>query len=246
MILLVDVGNTRIKWLACQDGRAVGRGDVIHRGIEPDALGQCLWSGLERPRKIVMTNVAGAKLGDALRHWISQAWSRETHCVVSETTGYGIKNAYAVPEQLGVDRWVAMIGARRLIGGSCCVIDCGTAITIDALSADGSHLGGVIFPGIRLMRESLHRDTSQIPAALCGEVGLLGKSTRDCVWGGTVYAVSAAIDGIVAQLKRMLQDGLQAVLTGGDAEALLPYLEGRYRLEPDLIFHGLLQIAEQH
>lgn len=245
MILLVDVGNTRVKWLLWTNGQVVQRGHLVHKGVQRDQLAEQLWSALKPPQRVVIANVAGPEMAVALTGWITAAWSIQTRFVTCEAAGFGIRNAYAVPQQMGIDRWVAMIGAWNRLHQACCIIDCGTAITIDALSATGLHLGGVIFPGIRLMRESLYRDTSQIPEDHDGQAVLLGKSTRDCVWGGTVYAVAAAIDGIVAQMSEVLEGKVYCILTGGDAETLLPYLRGQYQLEPDIIFHGLLVMATQ-
>jgi type III pantothenate kinase len=245
MILLVDVGNTRIKWLIWDKGQVRQRGHRLHQNLAPALLGEQLWGGLERPSQVMVANVAGAEMAAVLQAWMQQAWAVEARFAVSAATGFGVRNAYRVPAQMGVDRWVAMIGAKARSGQSCCIVDCGTAITVDALTAEGNHLGGVIFPGMRLMRESLYRDTRQIPAADHGQATVFGQSTRDCVWGGTTYAVAAAIDGITERMEEALPGAVQRLLTGGDAEVLMPYLRGSYRLEPDLIFHGLLVIAGQ-
>lgn len=244
MILLVDVGNTRIKWMLWNQGTVIERGDLLHKDIiDRSTLGECLWGGLERPSQVIIANVAGVDMSGALDTWISRRWSLHARFLISEATGFGIRTAYGIPKQLGVDRWVAMIGARSLVSQACCVVDCGTAITIDGLSADGHHLGGVIFPGIRLMRESLYRDTRQILAEEGGEPGLFGQSTRDCVWNGTVFAVAAGIDRVTKQMQQVLGGEVAHLLTGGDAEVLLPHLESDYILELDLIFRGLLAIA---
>jgi len=245
MILLVDVGNTRIKWLLWQQGRTGPGGSLLHKGLAPAGLGERLWSGLERPSQVVIANVAGTEMAAALRSWIQQIWRLEPRFATTAASGFGVSNAYAVPAQMGVDRWVAMVGARARSGQSCCIVDCGTAVTVDALTADGMHLGGVIFPGVRLMREALYRDTRQIPAEDRGQATVFGQSTRDCVWGGTTYAVAAAIDGIAERMEERLPGEAQRLLTGGDADLLLPYLRGRYRLEPELIFQGLLVMAGQ-
>lgn len=245
MILLVDVGNTRIKWVLWNQGTVIRRGNLLHKVMDRSSLGKRLWADLERPSQVIIANVAGAEMAESLDAWISQAWSLKARFLVSEATGFGIRNAYGIPKQLGVDRWVAMIGARSLVSQACCVVDCGTAITVDGLSADGHHLGGVIFPGVRLMRESLYRDTRQILAEEGGETAVFGQSTRDCVWNGTLFAVAAGIDRVTRQMTRALDGQVIHLLTGGDAETLLPHLEEDYLLEPDLIFRGLLAIAGQ-
>ncbi|MDX1657105.1 MAG: type III pantothenate kinase [Candidatus Competibacteraceae bacterium] len=242
MILLVDAGNTRVKWLLWEGERLLTRGGLAHRGIPRRELAPRLWGGLQAPARVLIANVAGPELGTALAAWMALTWSLTPRFVASEARGYGISNAYAHPERLGVDRWVAMIGARSLSQGPSSITDCGTAVTVDGLSQQGEHLGGVIIPGPKLMRQALYLDTSQIPPEE-GEVVLFGRNTRDGVWSGTAHAVAAAVDRISGRMADALGFDTRHFLTGGDAEVLLPYLEGSYRLEPDLIFQGLLVMA---
>jgi type III pantothenate kinase len=199
------------------------------------------WLALTRPTRVLIVSVAGPEVRAVLTHWIRQAWGIEAEFVISTAAACGIRNSYAEPERMGADRWVAMIAAHALIGQDCYVVDCGTAVTIDALTADGQHLGGVILPGMRLMREALYRETRQIPPEF-GEARLFGQSTRDGVWGGSVYAVALAIDGIIGRMIACHGSGVR-LLTGGDAETVLPHLQSAYRWEPDLIFTGLQVIA---
>lgn len=241
MILLADVGNSRIKWASCDQGTFQIRGQSNHRSEHWAELATRLWGTLDHPTRTILVSVAGAEARAYLADWIRQTWAIEAEFVVSTVEAHGVCNAYAEPERLGADRWVALIAARALIGTSCIVVDCGTAITIDALAADGRHLGGVIIPGMRLMREALYRETRQIPPE-AGEARLFGQSTCDGVWGGAAYAVAAAIDGITARMETIAGSGPR-LLTGGDAEAILPFLQAPYRLEPELIFQGLCVIA---
>jgi type III pantothenate kinase len=242
VILLADVGNSRVKWGIWDGGGMRRRGQASHGEESWAELVERQWRDLPPPVRALIVSVAGAEARAALADWIRQAWAIETEFVVSTAAACGIRNAYAEPERMGADRWVAMIAARALIGArTCYVVDCGTAVTIDALAADGQHLGGVIVPGMRLMREALYRETRQIPPET-GEPRLFGQSTRDCVWGGAMYAVASAIDGITERMIASHGPGAR-LLTGGGAEAVLPLLRGEYRLEPDLIFSGLRVIA---
>ncbi|MFZ1641633.1 MAG: type III pantothenate kinase [Candidatus Contendobacter sp.] len=242
MILLADVGNSRIKWVSCERGEFQTRGRAAHGEESWAELAARLWADLPRPARVLIVSVAGAEARAGLGDWVRQTWAMEAEFVVSTAAAGGIRNAYAEPERLGADRWVAMIAARALLGlQTCYVVDCGTAVTIDALTASGQHLGGVIVPGMRLMREALYRETRQIPPET-GDARLFGQSTREGVWGGAMYAVVATIDGITGRMAAVGGFGPR-LLTGGDAEAVLPYLQGEYRLEPDLIFTGLRVIA---
>ena len=242
MILLADVGNSRIKWVSCERGEFQVGGRAAHGEESWGELADRLWADLPRPERVVIVSVAGVEARVGLTGWVRQHWAMEAEFVVSTAAAGGIRNAYAEPERLGADRWVAMIAARALLGPQTCyVVDCGTAVTIDALAADGQHLGGVIVPGMRLMREALYRETRQIPPE-AGDARLFGQSTREGVWGGALYAVASAIDGITDRMSA--SHGLGArLLTGGATGVVLPHLQGDYRVEPDLIFTGLRVIA---
>ncbi len=237
MILLADVGNSQIKWVFWDGVDYHHAGRAAHDNKNWDHLLARLWARLPRPSRALIVSVAGVEAHAALTAWMGKHWHIEAEFIFSTTADHGIRNAYAEPGRLGADRWVAMIAAHAIVRQVCYVVDCGTAVTIDALAADGQHLGGVILPGIRLMRESLFRATRQIPPET-GEIQLFGDSTRDGVWGGAAYAVAAAIDGIIDRMVAIRGSGTR-LLTGGDAEAILPYLLDRYRWEPDLIFIGL-------
>ena len=241
MILLADVGNSRIKWVVWEGSEFQQRGQACHGAESWTELVERQWRQLPPPQRVLMVSVAGLEARTALAGWIRQIWGIEAQFVTSSAAACGIRNAYVEPERLGADRWVALIAARSLTRQSCYVVDCGTAMTIDALAADGQHLGGVIVPGMRLMREALYRETRQIPPET-GEPRLFGQSTRDCVWGGAMYAVASAIDGITDRMIASHGPGPR-LLTGGGAEAVLPFLRGEYRLELDLIFSGLRVIA---
>jgi type III pantothenate kinase len=242
VILLADVGNSRIKWVSYELGEFRQRGQARHGQESWTELAARLWQQLPRPQRVLMVSVAGPEVRATLTQWIQQTWAIDAEFVVSTAAAFGVRNAYAEPERMGADRWVAMIAARALTGQLCYVVDCGTAVTIDALAADGRHLGGVILPGTRLMREALYRETRQIPPEP-GEVRLFGQSTRDGVWGGAAYAVAAAIDGITERMAASQGSGLR-LLTGGGGSAVLPHLKKSYRLEPDLLFMGLRVIAD--
>jgi len=244
MILLVDIGNSRLKWVMLERGELQARGHAHHGKEGWEALAKQQWGGQPTPpERVLVVSVAGSEARIALTDWSHSAWGIEPQFVTSTASAGGVRNAYREhPERLGADRWVALIAARALTQQACYVVDCGTALTVDALAADGQHLGGVIVPGVRLMREALYRNTRQIPPE-GGSPQLFGRTTRDCVWGGAVHAVAAAIDGITERMEAAGGVGLR-FLTGGYGEMILPYLSGCYQLEPDLIFQGLRTLAE--
>ena len=136
MNLLIDLGNTRLKWAQhAPDAWQVQTctltpQDVIH------LLDQA-WRGMSAPRKIVISNVAGAHTLEAMQRWITSHWSLTPHVIRAQADQLGVKNLYHEPATLGADRWAALIAARGLTSAAACVIDCGTAVTVDALSALG-------------------------------------------------------------------------------------------------------------
>ena len=212
------------------------------------------WTPLARPARVVVANVAGPDFGETLAAWVKQAWDIEAEFVVSQPSACGIHNAYLDPQKLGVDRWAGMIATHRNVKGAACVIGCGTAITFDVLTASGEHQGGLIVPGLALMRRALLENTQGILNKMgdtmsdtSGETAILARDTQGGVNGGTLYTVIAVIDRVTSDLAAELGvgmgKGMTCVITGGDAPALLPLLAGDYRHEPLLVLQGLAMIA---
>ena len=139
---------------------------------------------------------------------------------------------------------MALLAARQLIGGAVCVFDCGTAITFDALAADGQHLGGLISAGIAGMRQCLLQGTAGIE--LHAETAALTPFARDTsagVMAGTYYADVGLIEHMLKEVQKHIEGPIKLVLTGGDAEALAPLINMEFQHEPDLVIKGLNLIA---
>ncbi len=250
MILLIDIGNSRVKWASLQRGkRATGHSAPRPLGSEWEAFAAMAWGTLRAPKKILVCNVAGQTHAEALRAWTLQHWQVEPRFILAQAAACGVRNAYTVPERLGADRWAALIAARARWKTALCVVDAGTAITLDVIDADGAHLGGLILPGIEMMRRSLLERSEGIRLAADtpapGDISLLARDTRDGIDGGTLYAAVAAIDRIIADTGAALNLSLTRVITGGDAETILPLLAGPYHHVPELVLDGLAVIAEE-
>jgi type III pantothenate kinase len=160
----------------------------------------------------------------------------------------GVTCGYADPSRLGVDRWLGVLAAYARAHGAACVVSAGTAVTFDAVSADGRHLGGVIMPGARLMAAALDRETSNIgstPLAGLPPLGLdlLGRDTAAAVGRGALLALAAGIDRAVARVGQAFGAPPVAYLTGGDATTLAPWLETRVEIRTDLVLEGLALVA---
>ncbi len=227
--LLLDVGNSAIKWRLGdahglrQDG---GESDTI--AALCTALADNDWCHVALAS--VASDEADSELIDALQSL------RETPVwrAVPQSACLGVTNSYADPHTMGVDRWVAMIGAWREFGEPLCVVDAGTAITVDLLDGDGQHKGGFILPGVDLMRRALSSGTGRIRVdALSAPDITPGTSTQACVSAGVWRGAVGAIQMLLADFADH-----RAVITGGHA-SLLMSLGVVADSRPDLVLEGL-------
>jgi type III pantothenate kinase len=244
MTLLVDIGNTRVKW-ALAEGTALGEDAAAEHGGNLAACLEASWARLRRPRRMLVANVAGDTAGAVLTGWALGRWGVTPEFLVAAEVACGVRNAYAQPGQLGPDRWAGLVGAWFLYHEAVCVVDCGTAVTLDVLSDEGEHLGGLILPGLAMMRGALVTGTRGVRPAGEVEVALLARNTAGAVAGGTLYALVAAVDRIAADVSAEAGHPVRLVLTGGDADTLRPLLAGRWSHHPELVLQGLAVIAEQ-
>ena len=241
MLLLIDAGNTRIKWaLAAPDaplGQWSGAGAVTH-----DELG-LLPAGWQHQgvTRAIISNVAGVKVREQLQQMLP---ATAIDWFASKAQLAGVRNAYRDPSQLGCDRFAAAIGARALEPGKALVVaTCGTATTIDALSADGVFLGGMILPGLGLMASSLARNTAQLPdIAAAGAAGGrfaagFADNTDDAILSGCLSAQAGAIERACGLLGASL-----CILSGGAARYVAPALSARAcapRMVENIVLVGL-------
>ena len=250
MILLLDAGNSRLKWAILRNGHFEHGGILEQVGGGIKELASAAWGELDAPESVLVANVAGEPLRRALNSWMKRRWKLTPEYAVASAEQFGIRNAYVEPNHLGIDRWLALLAARELFQGPLCVVDCGTALTIDVLAQDNRHLGGLIIPGMQLMRDALvgraEAIREQMQMASHEQVRLLGADTGSAVIGGTLYAEISVIDRVFADLRGELGNGLRCVLTGGDAPRLQPLLSVRAHYEADLVLRGLARVARAH
>jgi len=247
MILLLDAGNTAVKWGLGEAGKVVTSGSFIHSGNDVNVQATQSWSAMPTPAGVNIANVAGAQLGKQLCAWISQQWGLVPEFITTTSQACGVTNAYAVPENLGVDRWVALIGAHHHSSSAKCVVDCGTAITLDMLGADGVHQGGLILPGVEMLQQLLLSNTAVKNTSCTQEPEkLFAMCTEDAVNGGALYMAVAAIDRIVADMAAAAGAPPDVVITGGDASRILTLLTCLARHDPELVLKGLAILAGEH
>jgi type III pantothenate kinase len=247
MNLLLDVGNTAVKWACFTNGRPGTSGRFVHRAGDVGALADAAWSGLQPADKVLIANVAGREMQTALAAWSLDNWQVPPVFLRATARACGVSNAYSDPATLGIDRWAALIAAHHGYPGAVCVVDCGTAITLDVVTAEGEHLGGLILPGIELMQQMLLQNTAQLrlsgkqPAATP-----LAVTTAAGIHGGAVYMVVAAIDRSVADMRAELGTAIDIVLTGGDAGRVMPLLQGDAHHAADLVLRGIAMLAGEN
>ena len=247
MNLLVDIGNARIKW-GLQDGDSWTDGEAqLHKGRAFKDIARPIWKDLVQPERVIVSNVAGREYEKSVQTWIKRRWKVVPEFLRSQASLCGVTNAYQVPERLGADRWANLIAAHAYYPGPAVIIDCGTAITIDALDAAGRHLGGLIVPGIDLMSAALVGNAAGIELNEPGSqsVSLLGSSTESGVAGGVLYTAVALVDRVCQDLRAELGKATSMLLTGGDAGRLLPLLDTRPRHDANLVLKGLSVFAKE-
>ncbi len=254
-MLLVDAGNSRLKWVLCENGQFIQRGAFRYDWSALSAQFTQQWDALAKSgtvEKRVLCNVAGERLESPFRQWWQANALQETNALTIETVAaqsqaFGVQSAYQQPEQLGADRWAALVAARHEIVGACCVIDCGTALTIDVLSPEGVHMGGLIAPGRTMMGDSLQANTAQIELVNATGLSLFSvKDTASAVQAGVLGSTSGAVKQVLQECNEHWQQLPVCVITGGDALALLPSLPTGSLHEPEWVLKGLAMIAGCH
>lgn len=245
MKLLLDIGNSRIKWAWAESGRVSGdTGALPHSGAVPEAL-FAAWSAWQAPAGVLAVSVSAPAIERDLGEWVQRHWACELRSLSTPPVGGGIRIAYPRPETLGADRWAAMVGARQRGLLPACVVDCGTAVTLDAVDASGNHLGGLIAPGLATMRCSLTERAHRLPVVGEGDIWLLATDTPTGIRSGTLLGLAALIDGLVGRLTEESGLPLRPLLTGGDARQLHSWFVRRYEHFPDLVLEGLAVLAEE-
>lgn len=233
--VLIDIGNTRLKWRAQQQGALVGAGAMATGDISLAALDAQLPA---RVGQLAWASVAAPECGAVVEEWAAtrnlQAYKAE-----SQVQWQDLANGYEQPQQMGVDRWLAMVAARALSKAPLCVADCGSAITVDYIDASGQHQGSYIIPGQRLMVQALLRDTAQIQfSGVTVDSAVPGKNTAHAVLAGCGQMASYGLCGLLLEAQ---QAGYDIVLTGGDGEAPARALGATY--SGDLVLDGLALVA---
>ncbi|GAB7562226.1 hypothetical protein LG202_02650 [Methylobacillus methanolivorans] len=243
--LVIDAGNTRTKWAVLQ----YENGAILHHGVMDRHEVPAAWHGCDA---VAVANVAGQGRHDMLTELLKPL-GLPVRWHASTAHACGLSNGYATPEQLGVDRWAAMVGAWQHYQRSCVVVNAGTALTVDMIEktspGQARFIGGIIVPGVKLMQNSIANAAANI-GEIHGVFQDFPLNTQDAVYSGSLYALAGAVDNLVQLLSEHCGHVVPCMLSGGDAATLLPLLQKHvfareYQLEDYLVLQGLWYLERE-
>lgn len=238
-IVLVDVGNSQIKWLQAGDADVNTWQTQQSCPRSASALLASLVSAGISTQEVAVSSVADEDFNTTLTATLVDAGWQPPQFAVSQSQRLGLTNSYSEPRRMGVDRWLAMLAAWHRVAGPLIVVDAGTALTMDIVDGSGSHQGGYILPGIGLMESALMRDTHRVRFSDGADRSLRpGHSTAQCVTSGVWLAGYSAVQAVLSYYP-----GYRVLITGGDAQALMQLgLAGEWC--PHLVLEGLFIDAQ--
>ncbi|MEY4752524.1 MAG: hypothetical protein RJA44_199 [Pseudomonadota bacterium] len=248
--LVIDIGNTRLKWAQYEapepQARLIAQGAVYLERI--DRLAETEWAALAHPQAMLGCVVAGQVVRRRVEEQL-ELWDLRPRWIVSTAEGGGLVNGYEHPGRLGSDRWAAMIGARAraLASGPArpvLLVMVGTAVTVEAIDAEGRFVGGFILPGFGLMLKALESGTAGLKVPT-GEIRPFPINTSDALMSGGAFGMAGAIERMERQLRERCGQAPALYMSGGAAVKLLPILDLPFEMVDTLIFEGLLRLAAE-
>ncbi len=261
MRLLIDIGNTRIKWCCIESQERIPTtldlNAVAHHHDFSNAIKECfgrdselLTNNTQTIQQVVVSNVAGESASNALLDFSLSQWGIKPDFVHVSRRVVGIDNHYEVLSELGVDRWVAVIGARsRILTGAVIIVNCGTAITVDVLTEDDQYLGGVILPGFQLASAALSQ-ADGIAAISTSETEfsknkVIGKRTKECVRLGVFAACVGGVEKVIDSIQEgVVGASASILLSGGAAPLFLDASRLDCEYDANVIMRGLNRMIE--
>lgn len=235
MKLLIDAGNSRVKWALWNGAELSPVTAIAHADIAQLASD---WQGLH-VESVFAANVARADIRAA----IEAAAPQTVQWQVAQREAAGVHNRYRLLAEQGPDRWLAVLGARQLVTGDVVIASAGTALTVEALTAEGDYLGGLILPGYRLMLDSLARHTANLDRP-AGAVCDFPQGTEDALGSGAIDALCGAVERMRQRLAARSGREVLILLTGGDAALLQPHLPAPLQMVDNLVIYGLAKVAD--
>lgn len=242
--LLVDIGNSRLKWATARASELVDHRACAWRGRD---LVETVIEELSARRpaeEVWICSVADYSDEQRLANWMQRQWGVPVQFARAESSRRGLLSAYADAGQMGADRWLAMLAVWLQTSAAFFLVDCGTAVTVDLVDDHGGHLGGMIAPGLTAMRTSLLEQTARIAAVDGIPKYGLGRDTAGCVAAGTSTAIIGLIERGLKNAIERLGRRPYCLITGGDGEVFGQHLGGQFEYDPHIVLKGLLAYAE--
>lgn len=246
MILVVDMGNTRIKWRVIDGRNTVVQGYVTsdaHLSVLNDAVG-----GYQHLiKRVLVASVLSPDVEDRFLSWCADFLKIEAQFMRTQLHECGVYNGYDDPKLLGVDRWLALVAGFNRTGKASVIVSCGTAVTVDMVASTGMHIGGYIAPGVNLVLGSLNRGTHLVRADFDSSLLKLnpGRNTQAATHGALAAMLVGLIENALVQLRQFeVTDDIAVLVSGGDGQTIAPLFEGA-KFIPDLVLEGLVDIALQ-
>jgi type III pantothenate kinase len=256
MLLVVDVGNTQTHFGVFAEGAtevAEHWRFATVRDSTGDELGAALANLLEL-RGLSFADVDGSIISSTVpqlsEQWTEMAGRYLSHrmLVVGPAIRTGMPIRMDNPHEVGADRLVNAVAAYERVGGTCVVVDFGTAITYDCVSESGEYLGGIISPGAEISIDALYDRAAKLPKVELAEPrSLIGKSTVDAIRSGIAFGYAGQVEGILRRLRNELGPELRVILTGGLARVVVPFIRETIDEVDDLLtLTGLRLIWERN
>jgi type III pantothenate kinase len=241
MNLLVDMGNSRLKWATMTAAETLNVGESLANAQLSRHTLMTTWQAVVSPQQLVIACVGSHDLFACVQAVALALWPAiKIRRLKAQAHAFDVRNAYQQPEKLGIDRWLALVAARHYYPSAVCVVDCGTAITVDLMDAHGQHQGGLISPGLTLMRHALANGTEALPFNAVRYDNLAPANfTEAAVCKGTLSAAVGLIERVITQHA----EPYQLILTGGDAATIAPHLRVHAIVDADLVLRGLARVA---
>lgn len=243
-ILEVDAGNTCIKWRLMEYKEKKNEkilSDIVFSPVSTDVFPDSFYQQLKdleqvEINEIRVSNVRGERFKNSFSLFCNEQFALKVNYASVQAEFAGLKNAYQDFATLGVDRWLAMLAAYSAVRSAVCVVDCGSAMTIDLVNAGGQHEGGFIVPGIQLMKRSLGEHTANLTYHPDPNISLEpGKKTAEAINHGVLNMLL----GMMERVKKQWGHDLHWYLCGGDAALISPFITWQHELRPELVLDGL-------
>ena len=240
MQLLLDIGNSSVNWAIEKkdDFSSSGAFAYSNETFQQDVAEN--FSNIKTPSSVIVSNVAGNEIFHSLNNWTNTQWQLECWQPEVLTEYKHLKNSYQDTTQMGLDRWLSMVASWEMNQSALCLVSCGTALTIDLIDNNGSHLGGYIIPGIELMQKALVDNTVQINSDIKKEPSIsYANDTQTAINNGAFIATVSMIDNVIDRFLTELNTEAKCIISGGMANLMQPLLRHSFSYEPNLVLKGL-------